>query len=157
MAMRTIAAKLAFVLAAHAASDRYPTRSVEYLLSWAMLSWSLMVIIVKSTVVDGHFVALPFFFPYLFWGMAGVGVACFRLFALIRNGGWRKSAWLRLLGASVGIQFWMSLIVLNSLSFLEGVAAADPMFCLFPVFVFFEAYSCFRCGQDARRVAHLSM
>jgi hypothetical protein len=149
---RDIAARLAKMLIGHAASERYPTRSVEYMLAWMLIGWSTMVALPGA--IFGHdpiYHFLTLIAPEWVWGVVGIVTGMMRIFALVRNGSWKKSPYLRLLGASLGFNFWLLLFVLYGAALIGG-APLFPMFGCLPVFMFFEAYSSFRCGQDARGV-----
>jgi hypothetical protein len=142
---RGLAARVAHLLIGHAISENYPTRSVEYLLSWALIGWSLIAIL------PGHLmpVELLAFAPAWLWGTVGLTTGFMRLFALMRNGAWKKSPYLRLAGAWLGFNCWLILAVTSLSAFVSG-APLFPMFGCLPAFLFFEAYSSYRCGQDAR-------
>jgi hypothetical protein len=125
---RNLAARLANILIGHAVSDRYPTRSVEYMLAWMMVGLSTMLCMQSE------------------WALLGVVLGAVRIGALVLNGSWKRSPVLRLIGASIGFQFWSVIAALHILN----DASVFPIIGTFPVILFFEAYSCFRCGQDAR-------
>lgn len=141
---RNIAVRIAHLLIGHAISENYPTRSVEYLLSWALIGWSIMAMLPGRLLP----VELLAFAPAWLWGTVGIATGFMRLFALMRNGGWKRSPYLRLIGACLGFNCWLILAVTS----LSAGAPMFPMFGCLPAFLFFEAYSSFRCGQDARGV-----
>jgi hypothetical protein len=146
---RNLAARIANLLIGHAISNRYPTRSVEYMLAWMMLAWSAMVAWPGAILTGPQYEPLIHLMPEWIWGTVGLVVGCLRMFALIRNGSWARSPYLRLFGACVGFNFWLVLFVLFGIAIFNG-AALFPMYACLPVFMFFEGYSSFRCGQDAR-------
>ena len=151
---RSFANILARALIGHAASEKHPTRSVEYMLTWLGLSWSLMIGI-PHVVIPPSIAVFFTVVPILAWVAAGIIIGGLRLFALIRNGGWSKSPWLRMIGAALGFNFWLAVGAFYVLGFFEGRPILPLHGCI-PVVMFFEAYSCFRCGQDARRVTESS-
>lgn len=146
---RNIAARLATMLIGHVARERYPTRSVEYMLAWMLVAWSFMVALPGAMLQGSQYQYMTLFMPEAAWAAIGITVGALRLFALIRNGSWSRSPYLRLAGASVGFIFWQFLALLYGIAFMHG-APLFPMYGCLPVFMFFEAYSSFRCGQDAR-------
>jgi hypothetical protein len=148
---RQIALRIADLLIGHAKSERYPTRSVEYMLAWMIIGWSFVVAIPGPILTGPIYSYMTFDAPEWLWATIGLTVGFLRLFALIRNGGWSKSPYLRLIGACLGFNFWLILTVLYGAAVLGG-AQLSPNFGCLPVFMFFEAYSSFRCGQDARGV-----
>jgi hypothetical protein len=128
---------------------RHQTRSAEYMLSCIMIAWSLVLLIPGITLHGTQFVSLLQLMPSKLWGIFGLIIGSFRVFALVMNGSWTQSPWLRFIGASIGFQFWMVVSMLNVISIEHG-AFIYPIFGCFPVFTFFEAYACFKCGQDIR-------
>ncbi len=148
---RGLAARLGKLLIGHAVSERYPTRSVEYMLAWALISWAFMLSLPWVSLDGSLYSYLTLLAPEWVWCTVGIGTGFMRLFALMRNGSWKKSPYLRLIGASLGFNFWLLLFVLYGMAMFTG-AAAFPMYGFLPVFMFFEAYSSYRCGQDARGV-----
>jgi hypothetical protein len=149
---RDLAARFAKVLIGHAITDRYPTRSVEYMLAWMMMAWSFTLAMPGQILVGPTYQFLTALMPESGWAALGIVTASARLFALIRNGSWYKSPYLRLAGACVGFNFWLLLAVLYGLAFHNG-APLFPMYGCLPVFMFFEVYSAYRCGQDAQENA----
>lgn len=145
--MRGLAFTIAQRLISHAASERYPTRSVEYLLAWVMFVWGVRVLWPGDVLVGPTYQYLTVIAPEPVWGSLGVIVAMLRLYALARNGGWKRSPMLRLFGATLGLIWWLVMMVLFQIA-IETGAADFPMRAAYPVFIFFEIYSCFRCGQD---------
>jgi hypothetical protein len=147
--MRTLAFGLARRLIEHASSERYPTRSVEYLLAWVMIAWSARVLWPGDMMIGPTYKYLIIIAPEWFWGALGVTVGAGRIYSLIRNGGWALSPKLRFIGAAFGLNWWLALMVLYTVA-VETGAPDFPMRAAYPVFMFFEIYSCFRCGQDNR-------
>lgn len=146
---RNFAVRLAHVLIGYADSHKYPTRSVEYMLAWMMVAWSAMLALPGKMLVGPHYSYLVQLMPESSWAGVGLSIGFLRLFALVRNGNWKRSPYFRLLGATVGFNFWFVLFALYGIAIMGG-APAFPMFGCLPVFMFFEVYSAFRCGQDAR-------
>lgn len=144
---RNIATAFAARLLAHAASEKYPTRSVEYMLACMTLVFSY------SLILPGEMIAQPLskyivaVAPEGLWGIIGAVVSVIRIAALVMNGGYRQSPLLRFIGAAMGLNWWLILFVLYTISVDLG-AHDFPMRRVFLVLIFFEAYSCFRCGQD---------
>ncbi|UFW75219.1 hypothetical protein [Bradyrhizobium sp. WU425] len=144
---RSLSRKLAHAFFRHAAYEKYPTRTVEHMLAWMILVWS------ASVAVPGNMMRGPTY-QYLlaiagegFWGWTGVGLGVLRLVALYINGNWRRTPVLRFVGAMSGLVWWLILSALYGLAVQNG-APDFPMRYVLVVFIFFEAYSCYRCGQD---------
>lgn len=144
---QTLAFKVAAAAIRHALAEKYPTRSVEYLLAWTLIVWSARVAWPGDVLAGPTFRYLLALAPEPVWAAFGLVVGFVRVFALIRNGGWRRSPIFRFIGAMLGLNFWLILTVLYAAAIDSG-AADFPMRAVLPVFMFFEAYSCFRCGQD---------
>ncbi len=144
---RILALKFGRALLAHAANEKYPTRSVEYLLAWVMVAWSLRVVWPGDVMMGPAFRYLIAIAPEPIWGWFGLIVGILRVYALARNGHWRRSPHWRLTGAALGLNWWLMLFVLYTAAVMDG-APDFPMRWSFAVFIYFEAYSCFRCGQD---------
>ncbi|MGD9766601.1 MAG: hypothetical protein AB7U62_03075 [Pseudolabrys sp.] len=152
---RLFAFSVARKLFQHAASERYPTRSVEYLLAWVMIAWGARVVWPGEVLTGPTYQYLVVIAPEAMWGALGITVGLLRIYALLRNGGWKRSPVLRFAGATLGLIWWLVLAVLFSAA-VAGGAPDFPMRAVYPVFIFFEAYSCFRCGQDHAAVAQKS-
>lgn len=144
---KTIAAKVAIAAFKHAMAEKYPTRSVEYMLAWMMIAWSARVLWPGAIMIGPTYRYLLALAPETTWGWLGLLVGFSRLYALLRNGGWKQSALLRFIGALMGLNFWLVLMALYSAA-VDGGAPDFPQRWVYPVFMFFEAYSCYRCGQD---------
>lgn len=142
-----LAISFATRLMAHASSEKYPTRSVEYMLAWMTLVWSGKVFVDPHVLLGSQYTSLLTVAPPAAWAVVGMSVSVVRLVALILNGGYEPSPMLRLIGSAMGLIWWMSLFYLYTISVNAG-ADDFPMRPVFLVFVFFEVYSCFRCGQD---------
>ena len=127
--------------------EKYPTRTVEHMLAWMVVVWSFAVAWPGNMMVGPSFAALLVIAPEQFWGWSGVVLGVLRLIALYVNGRWRRTPGLRLLGAASGMIWW---IVLSACYWVavENGAPDFPMRYVFYVFIAFEVYSCFRCGQD---------
>lgn len=144
---RTIALNVVAAAIRHALAEKYPTRSVEYLLAWVMIAWSGRVLWPGDIMVGLTYQHLLAIAPEPAWGVFGLIVGGLRIVALIRNGGWKQSPMARFLCALLGLNFWLVLTALYSAAIVSG-APDFPFRAAFPVFMFFEAYSCYRCGQD---------
>jgi hypothetical protein len=144
---RTFAGHLAWIFFRHAASERYPTRTVEHMLAWMILVWSYSVAMPGQMLTGPTFAYLLAIAPEEAWGACGMFIGAARLVALYLNGNWRRSPGLRLIGAMFGMIWWVVVSALWWLAIMQG-AQDFPMRKVAFVFIFFEAYSCFRCGQD---------
>lgn len=145
---RTIASKVAYALFRHAASERYPTRTVEHMLAWMLVVWSTAVAYPGNMMVGKTFQYLLAIAPEWWWGWSGIVLGGLRLLALYLNGNWRRSPGLRFVGAMTGMIWWIVLSGCYWVAVLKDGAPDFPMRYVFFVFIFFESYSCFRCGQD---------
>lgn len=144
---RTIANRIAYILFRHASSERYPTRTVEHMLAWMLLVWSSSLALPGNMMIGKTFEYLLVIAPEWWWGWIGMAIAAMRLMALYINGNWRRTPGLRFFGAACGFIWWIIISTLYWLAVRNG-AQDFPMRNVFLVFVFFEAYSCYRCGQD---------
>lgn len=144
---RTLAHRVAYALFRHAASERYPTRTVEHMLAWVLLVWSASLALPGNMMRGPAFEYLLLIAPEWWWGAAGVIGATMRLVALYINGNWHRTPGLRFIGAMTGLIWWLVISALYALAVAHG-APDFPMRLVFLVFVSFEAYSCYRCGQD---------
>lgn len=144
---RAFSGRLAITLFRHAASEPYPTRTVEHMLAWMIVIWSLAVAWPGKMLVGPQYEYLIVIMPEWAWGWTGVVLGTGRLLALYFNGNWRRSPGLRWFGAMTGLVWWTVLSGLYWLGVQAG-GADFPMRYMVGVFIFFEGYSCYRCGQD---------
>lgn len=144
---RSIAERMAYALFRHAATEKYPTRTVEHMLAWTVLVWSGAVLVPGHMLEGRTFEYLLLIAPEYVWGSAGVAIGIIRIVGLYLNGNWRRSPGLRFIGAMFGLIWWLILSALYWLAVNNGAPDFPIRYCLF-VFIFFEGYSCFRCGQD---------
>lgn len=144
---RSIAAAVVLAAMKHAISEKYPTRSVEYMLAWMSLAWSARVLWPGDIMVGPTYVPLITVAPEYVWGVFGLIFGAARIVGLIANGGWKRSPLVRLVCAFIGFQFWLVLFALYSTAVFSG-APDFPFRTVLLVPMFFEVYSCYRCGQD---------
>jgi hypothetical protein len=147
MMLRSISWSLAHALFRHAASEKYPTRTVEHMLAWMVLVWSAAVAVPGNMMQGPSFQYLLVIAGEPFWGWTGIALGSLRLAALYINGNWRRTPLLRFVGAMSGLVWWLILSALYGLAIQNGAGDFPMRYVLF-VFIFFEAYSCYRCGQD---------
>lgn len=129
------------------AAERYPTRTVEHMLAWMMMVWGGSLLLPGKMLAGPQYEYLVALAGEHVWGSLGVAFGAMRLVALVLNGSWRRSPGLRFLGAMTGMIWWIILSALYWVAIQRG-APDFPMRYDFGVFVMFEAYSCYRCGQD---------
>lgn len=158
MVLRKTSRHLSLLLFTFGASERYPTRTVEHMLAWMILAWSGSLLWPGHLMVGPQYKYLVTVLPEHLWGLGGVVLGALRLVALYLNGNWRRSPGLRFLGAMTGMIWWLILYALYWVAVQRG-ATDFPMRYVFVVMICFEAYSCYRCGQDhaspkARDAAH---
>jgi hypothetical protein len=144
---RVFASRLAHVLFRHAASEKYPTRTVEHMLAWSLVAWSGAVAFPGNMLIGPTFEYLLVIAPEPWWGYSGMLLGTSRLIALFINGNWRRSPALRFVGAAFGFIWWLIVSALYAVAVKQGAPDFPMRYVLF-VFLFFEMYSCFRCGQD---------
>lgn len=147
MPSRSLSEMLAYALFRYAASERYPTRTVEHMLAWMIIVWSAAVVMPGNMMQGPNYQYLLAIADERFWGWSGIVLGAQRLIALYINGNWRRTPILRFVGAMTGMVWWLILSALYGLGVQNG-APDFPMRYVFIVFIFFEGYSCFRCGQD---------
>lgn len=139
----------------HADSERSPTRAVEYLLAWCITCWSATIFLFAGTMDGPSYLYIREVAAESVWGAFGIGFGVLRISALIINGAWRRTPLLRFVGAMSGFMWWITIGGLFYLGVKSG-AQPFPMLGCYPVLAFFEGYSCFRCGQDAKAMRSLS-
>lgn len=144
---RTLSGYLSAALLHHAALERYPTRTVEHMLAWMIVVWSTAVAYPGEILVGPQYQYLLLIAPEWAWGVGGILIGLARIVALYLNGNWRRSPWLRWAGAMAGLTWWTAMSSLYWLGIKNG-GADFPMRYMVGVFIFFEIYSCYRCGQD---------
>jgi hypothetical protein len=127
-------------------SDRYVTRTAEHLLSWVIIFWSMSVLF-YTPLTGGVYEPMLRIAPYWFWGAFGITTGILRVIALIRNGHWRPTPELRLLGAIYGAMFWVGLTYCYYIAVSSG-GADFPMRRAMFVFIAFELFAAYRCGHD---------
>lgn len=125
------------------------TRAVEYMLAWLMIGWGSMLAWYPGDILVG----LTYRFVVAFatehtWAIVSLTAGTLRIIALIINGAWRRTPLVRFCAAAFGLLWWTTLGGLYWLAVLKG-GAPFPNILSYAVFVYFEAYSCYRCGQDA--------
>lgn len=124
------------------------TRVIEYLLAWLMISWgSGLVDGGPPMMTDPHRYLLALM-PEAAWGWFAISCGVMRLSGLVINGAHRRSPLLRMAGAGMGVVWWMVMISMYVAAIRDGVPET-LLFRMFFVFLFFETYSVYRCGQDA--------
>ena len=131
-----------------AASSNSPTRAVEFMLAWLMIGWGVAVAGTNDMLVGPTTKFLLNVFSEPVWAVIALSLGFARLTALVINGAWRRSPLLRFACAAVGLMWWTMFGALYWIAISAG-APPFPNLSIYPVFMFFEAYSCYRCGQDA--------
>lgn len=127
-------------------SDRYATRTAEHLLAWVVIFWSASVLF-YTPMTGAVYRPMLAIAPYWFWGTFGLVTGIVRIAALVRNGHWRPTPELRLLGAIYGAMFWVGLTYSYHLAILDG-ASDFPMRRAMLVFIASELFAAYRCGHD---------
>lgn len=122
-------------------------RLVEWLFAGMMLSWGCWLLNPGWNTFDNpQYAALALIVPEEVWGAWSVAVAAIRIAALVINGRYRRTPLLRLACSLLGLVWWLVLIYLFVVSPHPNPAAG---FSWYPVFVVFEAISCWRSAADA--------
>jgi hypothetical protein len=127
-------------------SDRYVTRTAEHLLAWIVIFWSVSVLF-YTPLLGVVYEPMLEVAPQWFWGTFGLSIGLLRVVALIRNGHWRPTPELRLLGAIYGAMFWVGLTYCYHVAVSAG-AVDFPMRRGMLVFIAFELFAAYRCGHD---------
>lgn len=131
-------------------------RAVEYLLAWLMVGWGSALLLPGPILVGDVYRYLLVLAPEPVIGLFSITVGLIRIAALVINGAWRRGPLVRLAGAALGLIWWVVLGQFYGLAVIQG-APPFPMLAFFPVFIFFEGYSGYRCGQDAFRQKSLTV
>lgn len=125
------------------------TRTVEWLLASLMVAWGVALGLPGDMFPVGeHYRFLSAIATEPVWAAFSFSIGAARLTALYINGSWRRTPAIRIIGAVFGLVWWITLGGLYGLAVMAG-ARAFPALAFFPVFVFFEALSCYRSGLDA--------
>lgn len=130
------------------------TRAVEYMLALLQLAWGLAVVSPLVTLSGPNYRTLIAIAPEVVWGNFALAIGGLRLAALIINGQWRRTPLMRAIGAACGVMWWIVLGGLYVIAANEGAPAFPFMFC-YPVFIFFEFFSMYRCGIDIHEMGAL--
>lgn len=153
---RRFAVWLFHALFFHADVSTAPPRTAEYLLAWTIICWSATVLVCSGSMNGPAYHYMIVIARERFWGSFGVCFGLLRIAALIINGSWHRTPLLRFAGAMTGMVWWVMVGGLFLLA-VRSNAEPFPMLGAYPVLAFFEAYSCYRCGQDARAMRSLSL
>lgn len=126
------------------------TRAIEWLFASMMIVWGAMLLLPGNMLSHPTFDLLLQVAPERTWGFFSITVGYIRVAALIINGHWRRSPILRMLASILGMMSWTCLAYFYGASMYAG-AQPFPMYGCFFLFIFFEGYSAYRCGEDAAR------
>lgn len=136
------------------ATQASTTRAVEWLLACLLIAWGVGVLL-PGIVLDGDIYApLVALAPEVAWGNFAVAVGSLRVGALYINGSWRRTPILRAIGAGLGVVWWIVLGGLYVVAVNQG-AKPFPFIMAYPVFVYFELLSMYRCGVDMNEMGAL--
>jgi hypothetical protein len=122
------------------------TRTVEWLLAALMVGWGIFLLMPWTTFDAPLYHWLALLAGERTWGSFSVAIGALRMVALYINGSWRRTPLIRAFAAVMGLIWWIVIGFLISFG-VHGAPPADLLF--FPIFAYFEAYSCYRSGQDA--------
>jgi hypothetical protein len=126
------------------------TRAIEWLFASMMMTWGAMLLLPGNMLAQPTFELLLAVAPERTWGFFSIAVGYIRVMALVINGHWRRSPILRMMASVLGMMWWTCLAWFYGLAMLKG-APPFPMYgCMF-LFIFFEGYSAYRCGEDAAK------
>ena len=74
----------------HRAYENTPTRAVEYMLSWMMVGWGMMVSLPGHMMAGPQYAQLLGLMPESAWGAFALSIGTMRLVALTINGAWAR-------------------------------------------------------------------
>ena len=122
-------------------------RLVEWLFAGMMISWGMWLLSPAWVTFDNpQYAALNRLAGETSWGAFSVAIGAIRISALVVNGRYARTPIARLLCSSLGVIWWLVLMYL----FLITPQSNPPAgFAWYPVFVVFEAISCWRSAADA--------
>lgn len=124
-----------------------PDRLIEWLFAGMMLSWGAWLLSPAWTTFDNpQYAALASLAREEIWAAWSIGVAALRMGALVVNGRYRRTPLLRIACSLLGLIWWLVLIHLFLITPQQNPPAG---FSWYPVFVLFEAVSCWRSAADA--------
>lgn len=124
-----------------------PQRAVEYLLAWLMVGWGATLVATDAIMTTSLYGPLLAIMSEEAWGWFAILIGVARILSLAVNGAWRRTPLLRFAGAALGLMGWLVLGALYLVAVRQG-ATPVPMLGFFPGLIFFECYSCYRCGID---------
>lgn len=130
------------------------TRAVEQLLAMLQLAWGMAVLMPFVALNGVNYRALVALAPEVVWGNFAIAIGGLRIAALIINGHWRRTPLLRAIGAAFGLMWWIVLGGLYVIAVNQGAEPFPFMFC-YPVFIYFEFLSMYRCGIDIHEMGAL--
>lgn len=127
-------------------SSAYPDRSLEWALTGLMLVWGLWLLAPWwDTFANPQYRALALIMPEQLWGLWSTMIAVTRAAALYINGSHRRTPAVRLVGAALGVIWWLVLLWLFLLAPQENPPAG---YAFYVVFVACEIATCWRCAAD---------
>jgi len=124
------------------------TRSVEWLLASMMVAWGVGLMLPGDTMLLPQYRLLAAIAPEPVWAAWSLSMGSIRIIALYVNGSWRRTPLLRVMGATLGLIWWLVLGFLFK-SAADGSGALPAGLMWFPVFIGFEGYSIVRGARDS--------
>lgn len=125
------------------------------MLAWLMVAWGGYVFMATGTIDGEIYKYMRVFATLSHWGALGFATGIYRLVFLAINGMWRRTPIFRFVGCMLGMMWWLVLFGAFYAAIQDG-ARSFPAMIMYPVFIYFEGLSCFRCGQDAQTLRSLS-
>jgi hypothetical protein len=125
------------------------------------LTAAIMLVFAATLAMPGDVIAESPIFAFfdrfgieegmLAFSMGAVGAA--RMMALYINGSWRRTPWVRMVGAMLGAAMFAFLSVSFTWPFFSGLRETFPLMPgIFAVLSIFDIIAAYRAGYDARRV-----
>lgn len=125
--------------------ETYPLRRSEWLLAFAMLGMGITYIANPTLFDRPYFTTMERVAPQWAWAWGFVVIGAARLFALIRNGGWRRSPHLRAAGAALAAMGWFQL----ALAAIQNDFVGQTVW-LWPLFFIADAQAAFTAISEAK-------
>lgn len=126
------------------------TRAIEWLFACMMMVWGSMLLLPGDMISAPAFELLLAVASERTWGFFSITIGYLRIAALIINGHWRRTPILRMTAAIFGMMWWTCLAYFYGKAIYAG-ANPFPMYGCIYLFIFFEGYSAYRCGEDAAK------
>lgn len=127
-------------------STHFPARFSEWLLSCILISWGASLLFMDPAKYElAVFTGLSQIASQAMWAVYAILVGMVRIAALIINGAYARSPWLRLIGAFIAVPVWANMTL--GIMAEQVISTATGVY---PWLMFADIYNVYRAAQDAR-------